>query len=109
LFSCQAKNGIQNRNVTGFQTCAIPISFIKKYGIEKFNEVTKKNKAKNPFDDMEALKSEKAKKIKSEPYYNKIIKNVLKKNLLSRSEERRVGKKTKNQKPRNDSDKDNIK
>src|SRR5699024_8868451 len=47
--------------------------FIKKYGIEKFNEVTKKNKAKNPFDDMEALKSEKAKKKKSEPYYNKII------------------------------------
>lgn len=49
--------------------------FIEKYGIEKFNEVTKKRKNYNPFDYTSAEETSN--------YYTKVIVNSLKENIIT--------------------------
>src|SRR5699024_11520537 len=88
FFFFQAEDGIRDRNVTGVQTCALPICFNKLQSelLPNGVYVEYSYNRKNGYEIAESIT------YKNVTYYYIVDDNSIITGLLDRSEERRVGK-----------------
>src|SRR5207302_2464537 len=85
-FFFQAEDGIRDFHVTGVQTCALPISVLKKYLLESAILILA------AFEVVRRIQIQQRERLDGTVHIHGVSLNRLVRNLAGRSEERRVGK-----------------